>query len=271
MSHFQTKKSLGQHFLNDTNIAGKIADAGEIDKGERVLEIGPGTGILTEALLERGAVVVAVEADLRAVDVLKERFSEAISSGDLTIHHADIRERGFEYLGLKTGNFKIIDNIPYYISGLLFRIALSGGIKPSMVVFLVQKEVAERIAREKKESLLSVSVKAYGDPEYVFTVKRGSFTPPPKVDSAVLRIRNVHGNRLAKVGDEHFFEVAKRGFGSRRKQLFGTLKDHYEKTLLTDAFVHAKIGEKDRGEDLTIEQWILLAEALYLSTRTVEK
>ena len=145
MKHFETKKSLGQHFLKNPEIAGKIADAGQIVPGETVLEIGPGTGILTEALLARGARVVAVEADPRAVEVLKERFSGALSSGNLTLHEADIREISLASLGLEDGGYKIIANIPYYISGLLFRLALGGPVKPSMVVFLVQKEVAERI------------------------------------------------------------------------------------------------------------------------------
>lgn len=265
MEYFQKKKSLGQHFLNDTNIAGKIADAGDIKKGETVLEIGPGTGILTEALLSRGAKVVAVEADIRAIDVLRARFARAVEDGTLALHHADIRETSFESLGLITGNFKIIANIPYYISGLLFRLALSGLVKPSTVVFLVQKEVAERITLRnttKKESLLSLSVKAYGDPTYVFTVKRGSFTPPPKVDSAVINISDISSNRLSAVGDERFFELLKLGFSSRRKQLFGSLKGKYGEEVLRNAFLTSKIPLKARGEDLGIETWIALAQTL---------
>lgn len=262
MSSFETKKSLGQHFLRNPEIAEKIADAGEITAGETVLEIGPGTGILTEALLSRGARVIAIEADLRAILVLRERFEEQIAAQNLTIHHADIREATFKSLGLADGSFKLIANIPYYISGYLFRLALSGSIKPLMIVFLVQKEVAERIARSEKESLLSIGVKAYGDPEYVLTVKKGSFIPPPKVDSAVIRVRNISRERLAHVPDEHLFSIVRLGFASRRKQLFGCLKEIFPEAIIAKGFEVASIPQKARGEDLSVKQWVALASIL---------
>jgi 16S rRNA (adenine1518-N6/adenine1519-N6)-dimethyltransferase len=262
MEPFYKKKSLGQHFLNDAGIARRIAEAGKVVPGDIVLEIGPGTGNLTAPLLDLGATVIAVEADARAISELEVRFSAEIASKRLVIHHGDIRELSFESLGLTQGGFKIISNIPYYISGLLFRIALGSALKPTMVVFLVQKEVAERIARSEKESLLSLSVKVYGDPTYCFTVKRGSFTPPPAVDSAVIAIEGVSRERLGALHDDAFFEALRIGFGSRRKQLFGLLRAHYPETALREVFSTLSVPLDVRGEDLSITTWIALATAL---------
>jgi 16S rRNA (adenine1518-N6/adenine1519-N6)-dimethyltransferase len=262
VKRFITKKSLGQHFLTDARIARKIAKEGHIVPGETVLEIGPGTGNLTVELLAQGAYVVAVEADPRAMAELEERFVAEIASNRLTLRHGDIRTLSFTDLSLSPGSFKIVANIPYYISGFLFRYALENAIKPSSVVFLVQKEVAERIARSKKESLLSLGVKAYSTPRYCFTVKRGSFTPPPKVDSAVIAIENISRERLGTLPDRAFFEVLHEGFGSKRKQLFGLLKEEYGETSVQNAFTACNISPKARAEDIPIETWVALAHIL---------
>lgn len=266
MERFQTKKSLGQHFLNDVRIAERIAAEGEIVPGETVLEIGPGTGFLTSELLSAGAHVVAVEADSRAIDELRARFATEIEAGRLQIHHGDIRELSFAWLGLTDHSFKVIANIPYYISGLLFRLCLDGDIQPSRVVFLVQKEVAERITRSKKESLLSIGVKIYSDPTYAFTVKRGSFTPSPKVDSAVISMKNVSRERLEGLPEETFFAVVRAGFASRRKQLYGCLRESYSAEVLDAAFLALSLPRKVRGEDLKLTAWVQLAKLLTLST-----
>jgi 16S rRNA (adenine1518-N6/adenine1519-N6)-dimethyltransferase len=266
MERFQTKKSLGQHFLNDVRIAERIAAEGEIVPGETVLEIGPGTGFLTVELLKAGARVVAVEADIRAIEELQVRFAAEIAQDRLTIHHNDIRELHFKELGLTDHGFKVIANIPYYISGLLFRLCLDGDMQPSRVVFLVQKEVAERITRSKKESLLSIGVKIYSNPSYAFTVKRGSFTPSPKVDSAVVTMKDVSRNRLEGLTEEAFFSVVHAGFASRRKQLYGCLRETYSNEALDTAFHTLSLSRKIRGEDLSLEVWVALTKLLTLST-----
>lgn len=266
MERFQTKKSLGQHFLNDVRIAERIAAEGDIVPGETVLEIGPGTGFLTSELLKASANVVAVEADIRAIDELQVRFAAEIADGRLRIHHGDIRELSFATLGLADHDFKVISNIPYYISGLLFRLCLGGDVQPSRVVFLVQKEVAERIARTKKESLLSIGIKIYSDPSYAFTVKKGSFTPSPKVDSAVITMKNVSRDRLEGLTEEAFFSVVRAGFASRRKQLYGCLRETYTAEVLDAAFGTLSLSRTVRGEDITIATWVSLAKLLVLST-----
>ena len=153
---------LGQHFLTNPGIAVRIAEAGQVRKGDLVLEVGPGKGILTEALLNKGARVIAIEKDPAMVTLLKKRFVKEISSNHLTLVEDDARDLFVRDPGLgQKGNYKVVANIPYYITGELIRMFLTAKHPPTTIVFLVQKEVAERVAREKKESILSLSVKVY--------------------------------------------------------------------------------------------------------------
>jgi len=234
----KAKKSLGQHFLTNPKIPEIMAETVDVSDNDVVLEIGPGTGILTKELLKRGARVIAVEADIRAVEVLLKMFKDEIAGGNLTLKHADIREINLSDLGLKEHKYKLIANIPYYISGMLFRMFLSSNFQPSSLVFLVQKEVAERIVRSKKESLLSLGIKAYGNPKYIKTVKKGNFKPSPKVDSAVIEISNISHERFKKVPEDFFFEVLRVGFSAKRKQLLGNLSKLFDRKTLVHIFQH---------------------------------
>ena len=164
---FEHKKSLGQHFLNSDYVPKKMCDAAAIAAGDIVLEIGPGTGVLTREILLRGGRVIAIEADARAIAELQTTFPEEISNHQLVIHHHDARTLDLEEFGLKQGSFKVVSNIPYYLSGFLFRTILESNCQPNTLVFLIQKEVAERIARDEKESLLSLSIEVFGEPSYI--------------------------------------------------------------------------------------------------------
>jgi 16S rRNA (adenine1518-N6/adenine1519-N6)-dimethyltransferase len=231
------KKSLGQHFLRNAHYLNAVADAAEITKGDVVVEIGPGEGTLTEVLLARGARVVAIEKDARLIPMLKEKFSNT----NLEVIEGD----ALEFEPPKT--YKLVGNIPYYITGALLRTFLSSERQPSLLVFLMQKEVAERIARSKKESILSLSVKAYGEPKYVKTVPRGAFAPPPKVDSAILAVSGVSRKHFKNAAHEKkFFELVKKGFSSKRKKLSSNLGDI------------GPLGEK-RAEDLSLGEWLALS------------
>lgn len=262
----KAKKSLGQHFLNNTNVTTLIVETGNVEKGDTVLEIGPGTGVLTRELLNRGAKVIAIEADVRAVESLKETFSSEITSQNLTIIHGDVRTLDISALGLRPHAYKLIANIPYYITGFLFRMFLEHDIQPSIMVFLVQKEVAERIARDKKESLLSLSVKAFGTPRYVKTVGKGNFTPPPKIDSAIISISNISKDNFKEISQEFFFSVLHEGFKSKRKQLFGNLTALTDRVALTRIFASVPLSEKIRGEDVSLPEWLVLAQMLFAHT-----
>lgn len=259
---FQHKKSLGQHFLNSDFVPKKMCDAGAVSAGDIVLEIGPGTGVLTREILDRGATVIAIEADTRAITALEETFPDELATGKLVLHHHDARKLDMAMFGLVDQQFKVIANIPYYISGLLFRQCLEADIQPTTLVFLVQKEVAERIARSEKESILSLSVKIFGEPSYICTVKRGHFTPPPAVDSAVIAINNISRRRLGAVSTSTYFEVLHAGFGQKRKQLPGNLSNLYPKDTVAAVLEQQGLSSKSRAEDLTVDDFVTLITKL---------
>jgi 16S rRNA (adenine1518-N6/adenine1519-N6)-dimethyltransferase len=261
---FEAKKSLGQNFLNNEHVPFLMAEAGNVGRGDVVLEIGPGTGVLTRELLKRGASVIAVEADSRAIDTLTEAFKPEIAHKNLTILHSDIRTVSLTELGLTPHTFKIVANIPYYLSGMLFRMFLESDAQPSDLVFLVQKEVAERIARDKKESLLSLSIKVFGDPSYVKTIKKGNFTPQPKIDSAIVAVHNISYERLkqSSIKKDLFFTMIHAGFKSKRKQLLGNLSDTLPRDSLTHIFSTLGLPLDIRGEDLSLEMWLRLCHEI---------
>ncbi len=265
-SKFEHKKSLGQHFLNNTGIPSAMADAGDVKKGDIVLEIGPGTGALTRELLNRGAQVIALEADIRAIESLSKSFESEITAQNLIIKHGDVRETDLSALGLRPSGYKIVANIPYYLSGFLFRFFLEHEIQPSNLVFLVQKEVALRIARDKKESLLSLSIKVFGEPKYVKTVGKGNFTPPPKIDSAIIAISGISKEKFTDFSQEFFFQTLHEGFKSKRKQLLGNLSDTWSREALTHIFSTLSLPLDVRGEDLTLNAWLSLVRALSVNT-----
>ena len=285
------KKSLGQNFLTSEAVAGEIVSAGGVGRGDAVLEVGPGKGVLTGILLERAGRVVAVEKDRELVEFLRKKFAER---DNLEIVSGDILEFNPEEHGLKGGEYKIIANIPYYITSFFLRRFLGSDFYPGKMVLMVQKEVAERIVglplgrrkesrilrnarggefsrkpnssfpRPVKESILSVSVKAYGEPKITRIVPAGCFSPAPKVDSAVLLIDNISKNFFASetesgepLSEKTFFEVLKRGFSEKRKMLKNNLPE-----FGAEDFANCGIAEKARAENLTPEQWKCLASAL---------
>lgn len=259
---FEHKKSLGQHFLNSDYVPKQMCDAGAVGAGDTVLEIGPGTGALTREILDRGARVIAVEADERAINTLNETFAAEITNGQLIVHHMDARALDFDTLNLTDHQFKVIANIPYYISGLLFRQCLESDIQPTDLVFLVQKEVAERIARDPKESILSMSVKVFGDPTYICTVKRGHFTPPPAVDSAVIAVHNISRDNFTHCTPEQFFTLLHHAFGQKRKQLAGNLSVVYPKDTIIKALTSLSLNPQIRAEDLSVNEFMQLITLL---------
>jgi 16S rRNA (adenine1518-N6/adenine1519-N6)-dimethyltransferase len=172
---------------------------------------------------------------------------------------------------VSTGNisrYKIVANIPYNITGAIIRKFLECSYQPQMMVLLIQKEVAERICsrgeKTGKESLLSICVKAYGNPSYVATVKAGSFHPVPRVDSAVLKIDNISKDRFTNIEHEDlFFTLVKLGFAHPRKILISNLSESFERETLLQIFTQLHIPEKSRSEDLSIEHWSNLVQLVY--------
>ncbi|HEX8591208.1 MAG TPA: 16S rRNA (adenine(1518)-N(6)/adenine(1519)-N(6))-dimethyltransferase RsmA [Candidatus Paceibacterota bacterium] len=259
------KKSLGQNFLMHPEIAGRIVRAADVPSGTTVLEIGPGTGMLTRALLADGYSVIGVEADGELVQDLQKTFAQEVRDGRLALFHADIRT--FEDL---PSSYALVANIPYYITGEIIRMFLTTPRKPQSMTLLVQKEVAERIARSGKgrslkESLLSLSVKAYGEPKYCFTVPRGAFRPAPSVDSAVISIRDIKTAAFESSESERFFfEMLRKGFAHKRKLLSGNLAALAGAGKINSVFEEAGIPPKARAEDLELGDWKRLSEVFGL-------
>jgi 16S rRNA (adenine1518-N6/adenine1519-N6)-dimethyltransferase len=254
---------LGQHFLTGQWAARALAQAAHIKKGETVLEIGPGKGALTKELLATGGHVLAVEKDGVLVKQLGRTFAAEIASGALKIVPADIRDFSPEEHGLVRGGYALAANIPYYITGEIIRKFLETGATPRALALLVQKEVAERIiARDKKESILSISAKAYGKPRIVAKVSRGNFSPPPSVDSAILLIDNVSKDFFSGITEKEFFSVVRAGFSSKRKFLANNLGVKFGKARALEAIQSCGLNEKVRAEDAALDQWKSLANKL---------
>src|SRR3989344_3336145 len=276
----KTKKSLGQNFLRDEKILKKIVDFAQIEKGDTVVEVGPGEGTLTKFILEKAKRVIAVEKDELLAKFLQEKFKEEIKSSKLKILTGNILEieNLLKIAKLKIparaggGNYCLVGNIPYYITGEIFRKFLESENQPKSLTFVVQKEVAERIiARDGKESILSISIKAYGEAEFGGVIKAGSFVPRPKVDSAIIAVRDISKKRFDEITplipltlrgkqgkqtpEELFFEIVRKGFAHKRKLLIRNLN------ISKDIFEKLEIPEKARAEDLKVEDWFALAKS----------
>ena len=246
---------LGQHFLTHAWAARKLAYAAAPREGETILEIGPGKGVLTKELLALGN-VVAIEKDEPLVARLKETFASEIGSGRLKLVEADVRDVTPERLGLQ--KYILSANIPYYITGEIIRQFLTADVQPRAMALLVQKEVAQRIV-DTKESILSISVKAFGTPKIIAKVGKSHFSPPPSVDSAILLIDNISKNFFADINEENFFTIVRAGFASKRKMLVNNLSAISKKEEVLLAFQTCSISESARAENLNLEQWKCLA------------
>lgn len=266
----KAKKSLGQHFLTSEGAVDSILDAADIAGDDIVLEIGPGKGVLTGKLLEDSQQVLAVEKDDSLYEFLKQKFESDVSSGKLILIHEDILELDLSKLTAKS--YKLVANIPYNITGQIIRKFLEASFQPERMVLMVQKEVAERIVArrhgvstekgEGKESILSISVKAYGDPKYIQTVKAGSFFPIPNVDSAILLVENISKEFFQSFTEEDFFKIVHAGFRSKRKKLSSNLSEMADKTKVFQAFNKLHLDPNLRAEDAPLSTWKKLAEEI---------
>jgi len=264
----RARKSLGQHFLVDGRVLQRIVSAAELAPEDTVVEVGPGLGILTRELARRARRVITVEADRAMASALREIV------GDMTnveVVEADIMETdpasllGGEGAGGEYPSYKVVANIPYYITSPILRHFLEGSARPSMLVVMVQKEVGEAItARSGKMSILAVSVQFYGEPAIVGRVSARSFYPAPKVDSVVLRIR-VRGQPAVEVCDSgKFFAVVRAGFSAPRKQLRNSLAQGLGVSGQRSGEIleRAGIDPRARAETLTLEDWARLTEEM---------
>lgn len=249
-NNFIAKKSLGQNFLHAPNVISAMVHAGNVSSVSTVLEVGPGKGALTAKLLETSARVIAIEKDDRAIPFLKEKFA---NNTNFELIHDDILN--FDEKKLPKG-YILIANIPYYITGEFIRKFLESENPPLRIVVMLQKEVAKRIV-DTKESILSISVKAYGSAKYVTSVPRKFFRPMPNVDSAVLLIENISKNffREAGISEKSFFEVLKAGFAHKRKVVIRNLEDKIDKKVLETLWENEKWPRDMRAENIPLHMW----------------
>ncbi len=256
----RAKKSLGQNFLKSVLALNKIIEAGEIKKEDVILEIGPGKGALTVKLLESSNNVVAIEKDRDLIEFLKEKFKKEIEEKKLTLVEGDVLEYKID-----KKNYKIIANIPYNITGAILEKFLTEENQPERMVLMVQNEVAKRIvANDKKESILSVSVKIYGEPKIIMKVPARYFAPAPKVDSAIIKISNISRKKLidSRIDEKLFWKVIHNAFAHKRKVLTSNLKNFNKNIDWVKVLQEINIEEKARAEDLSLENWVKLVSSI---------
>jgi len=286
------KQSLAQNFLTDPVHLARIVAAAELTAADTVLEVGPGLGSLTHLLAAQAGRVIAVELDNRLIDLLRKEFA---SQPHVQIIHGDILELepgvlvgnsecGVQNEGQKSPaplptpnsslatSYKVVANLPYYITSAVLRHLLEAEVRPTRIVVLVQKEVAERICAQPGDlSLLALSVQYYARPTLVHHVPASAFHPQPKVDSAVLRLDVLPTPAVPDIPAAAFFRVARAGFSQKRKQLINTLSGglHLSKADVGNLLEQNGIDPKRRAETLALAEWGTLCRALV--SRSVDR
>jgi 16S rRNA (adenine1518-N6/adenine1519-N6)-dimethyltransferase len=255
-------RRLGQNFLIDKGILKKIIEVAELSEKDIVLEIGPGIGNLTIEIAKKAKKVIAIEKDKRMVEILGERLKEERIE-NVEIVNEDVLKFLPSFKPKK--DYKVVANIPYYLTSRLIRNLLEAKRKPKLIVLMVQKEVAQRIcAKPPKMSLLAVSVQFYAKPEIISFVSKKCFWPVPKVDSAIIKISKIK-EKEATSNEKLFFKIVKAGFSQPRKQLINNLskklkidKNKVRKWLLKNGVLPEK-----RAEALSIKDWEKLAKSFF--------
>lgn len=255
------KKSLGQNFLINEGVLDRIIESAELTSNDTVLEVGPGTGNLTRKLVGHAMQVIAIEKDHRLIEPLEKEFSE---HKNVRVIEGDVLDIDPKTLSLIAGEYKIVANIPYYITSHFLRTIFEHWPQPKLIVLTIQKEVAQRIiAHPPDMSLLALSVQLYAVPKTVMSVSRGSFRPIPNVDSAVICLtpHALYSNA------QEIMKIAKIGFAGKRKQLLPAFAKAFDlkREDLKALFEELGIPETARAETVSVEQWARLAGRL-LST-----
>ncbi|MCR4284092.1 MAG: 16S rRNA (adenine(1518)-N(6)/adenine(1519)-N(6))-dimethyltransferase RsmA [Parcubacteria group bacterium] len=258
----KAKKRLGQNFLTSKSIVSLIVKSAEVNQKDTVLEVGPGKGVLTEELLKYAGRVIAIEKDKELINFLKDKFKKEIINKKLELIYGDALDFDPKPYILKDKSYKIVANIPYYITSRLLKTFLETRVQPEKIVLLVQKEVSDRITTkehkgQRKESILSISVKVYGTPKFIKKVPAMFFNPKPKVDSAIILISDISKKNFTSpqetIDEKKFFEIVKKGFSSKRKLLKNNLN-----LINTACLLKCGIPIDARAERLSVDNWLCL-------------
>ncbi len=268
----QLTRSLGQNFLHDGNQLRRIVELAALSPGDKVLEIGPGLGPLTERLVETGADVLAIEKDGRLVEVLRERFAGALGSGGgsggrLTLQHADAMELVTERQDWS--GWSLVANLPYSVaSPILVELAMAR-IPPERLVTTLQLEVAQRLmagADEDAYGVLTLLVQLRYRPTSLFKIPAGCFFPAPEVESGCLRMDRREQELLPAEHRPVFYRLVKRAFSQRRKMMMKLLRAEWAREVLERAFAEVGISVTTRAEAVGLEQFVRLTEVLSASS-----
>ena len=252
------KKSLGQNFLSDYNILEAIVEHAQVGEHDQVLEIGPGLGSLTRHLARKARQVIAVELDDRLIPIL---HNETLDYNNISIIHADILE--ISPATIVQPGYKVVGNIPYYITGSIMRHLLSSMPRPARLTLTLQEEVAKRMAAKPGDmSLLSVVVQYYGNVVINTKIKAGAFWPRPDVDSAVVSLTIRKQLPLIQADEKEFFRLVKVGFNQKRKQLQKNLRAIIKSRKRIDQVLQtADIDGQRRAQSLSVDDWLVLYRA----------
>jgi 16S rRNA (adenine1518-N6/adenine1519-N6)-dimethyltransferase len=252
----------GQHFLIDDEVYQQILTAAALKKSDIVLEVGAGLGTLTSRLGAEAGQVIALEIDKKLVAILQHHLAEQRT---IKILSGDILKQSVKSLSIKSP-YKVVANIPYYLTGKLLRKFLTEDIQPAAMTLLIQKEVAKRLVAPAGElSLVGISAQLYSSPRLVAAVRPVSFFPRPAVDSAVIQLDDIHPFPWADITEKNFWRVVKICFASPRKQLINNLRAGFPKLSRQDLLLiskNTKISMSDRAQDLDLESWHKLVKQL---------
>jgi 16S rRNA (adenine1518-N6/adenine1519-N6)-dimethyltransferase len=261
--NIRPKKSLGQNFLNSKAVIKQIINSANLTVDDLVLEIGPGKGMLTEELAGKCKKVIAIEIDKDLVSLLRDKFKE---NKNVEIVNEDILKTEllsiFKTYNLQPTTYKLIANIPYYITSPIIRFFLENKFPPQEMILMVQKEVAERItAKPGNHSILSLSVQYYANPELLFYVDKSNFNPIPEVDSAVIKVSSIKYN-VSSIERDNFFRVVRAGFCAKRKTLINNLANsfHLDKKEVEEKLKAVGLSPTARAQELDIEDWKKLSK-----------
>ena len=261
----KAKKSLGQNFLKDEAVLQRIVESANLSKEDVVIEIGPGHGALTELLVQKCKKVIAIELDDRLIEILQKKFE---NQKNIEILHGDILKINLPEMvagyGLRATEYKVVANIPYYITAPIIKLFLETKYPPSEMILMVQKEVAERICAKAGEmSILAVSVQYYAKPEYLFTVPKNAFEPVPKVESALIKISNLK-SQISNFERKNFFRIVRSGFSAKRKTLANNLSSslQIDKKEIEEKLTTIGFSKNTRAQELGVEDWKKLTEIL---------